>query len=296
MDSTVVFIANDNQDSYWDIFFRILPIITLILGALVTLILQKLNEIILRRRTKNFLIHSIQSLIESSKKQSENLGNLVAEFKKKTNEVPMLSIDPGFHVVNLDIIDKHQLFLIFVNKWFKNKQKRSEFLTKYIDTIEVVKTIIQHEKDEINRLRDVDFNSKGNFNTLYGKLRETINHKNERINNTISSAVLEADPNIVVRIERDKKLIAEVNKLYSQFYNNPDEKNAFKFYGELIMPLYELAKKFNDHEFAIVLPPLIEECETYIGTRESFAKRFEFFNAILNKSIKNLVEIKDFLN
>lgn len=296
MDTTYVQILNQNQSNWWEFVFRILPVMTLILGLLLNHWYKRFTERKQRKDTKKYLLYSIDTLRIASRKQSVYISDLITQLEKNPTDVPLLNLAVGFHLKNLDILAKNQLFDIFVLKKHGDKSYNSEKLNKYNDSLELIRTLMQHFIDEIERLRNIDDEAKLKYNSYFAELKDIINKKTLRVNTPITEQMFLKNPNILTDNEKDKKIREEVDHVFMIFFSKPDlEKNLFNHFEYIVKPIFEIAKNNNDYELLSFIPPCIEHCQGYFDTRISFTIRFRSLNENLNKAILNLDEVYNFV-
>lgn len=298
MDTNIVDILNREPNSGLDFFMKIFPVISLLVGALltltITLFIQWYNERKKRKQTKAYLIYSIETLITNSKKAKVNLETLVGELEVKPVDIPILNLPIGFNVKSIEIVSFDERFKIFIlKKRRKDKDKKAEMLNKFNNSIEIVRATLSYSMDEINALRKYDEDGKKAYNEFFHKMQTILNHKSRRMNGILTADV---NPAAYLEQERDKELMLEISLIYSNFFKDKtDVDNIHTLYENLILPIYNVARKRNDFELLTFFPPMIEHCMAMISTREAFKGRFKQFNENVTIAIQYFEEIVLFL-
>lgn len=301
MDTNIVDILNSEQNAGLDFFMKIFPVISVLAGALltltITLFVQWYNDRKKRKQTKAYLIYSIETLITNSKKTKENLEILVNQLEAKPVDIPILNLPIGFNVKSIEIVSFDERFKIFVLKnRRKDKDKQSEFLNKFNNSIEIVRTTLTYAMDEINMLRKHDGEGKKTYNEYFHKLQEILNLKAKRMSTLITTNMLHANPNVYLEQEKDKKIMLEISPLYTTFFKDKTATdNIYELFEKLITPIYNIAKKHNDFELLTFFPPMIEHCMAMISTREAFNGRFKQFKENVIIAIQYFEEIVTFI-
>ena len=299
MDTVYFYNINSGQENF-EIFFKVLfPIFTLLIGAFISFGINWLMESRRIRLVKKYLIHYINDLIKIIDKQITHFENIIVKLGDIHSEISYLLVEPGFHVNNLEIISRYDTFKIIVLKRFRSKDRNRELFNGYNDSIDYIKNVEQHSKDEMNNLFKSEYNNNIKFNNYYYQLQNIINIKLKIFNeqNKKDRAVFN-EPDIVEEISdsNENRFIEKLIEINKKFVSNvPDDKNIFHYEEYLINPLSELAQKYNDFELSSIIPPIINIIDTIKNSRKAIKERFEIFRKNLEISRYKLKNVFDLL-
>lgn len=301
MDTTFVYVLNQNQNSNLDFFLKFFPVISFVAGALltltITLFIDWYRERKKRIKTQKYLMHSIETLIASAKKQSSYFTSLINELDSKPVDIPFLNVDIAFNVKSIENVTNDDRFNLFVLQGKrKYKDKKAEYLNKFNNAIEIISNAKKFAEDEITQLRKYDDEGKRNYNEYFHKLQQIFNNKVKTMNSPITSDMLMSNPLVYPEQEKNKTIMSEVNQVFTTFNNEKKSgDNIHVLYESLIMPIFGIARKHQDLELMNFFPAMIELCNAYISTREAYNGLFKKLNSNVNQAITYLGEVAEFL-
>ena len=301
MDTSFVYILNQAHETELDFFLKFFPVISFVAGALltltITLFIDWYRERKKRIKTQKYLLHSTETLIVSANKQSGYFISLINELDSKPVDIPFLNFDIAFNVKSIENITNNDRFNLFVLKGKrKYKDKKAEYLNKFNNAIEIISNAKKFAEDEITQLRKYDDESKKNYNEYFHKLQQILNNKVKTMNSVITSDMLKINPMIYPEQEKNKTIMSEVGQVFTTFYNEKNSgDNIYILYESLILPIADIAKKHQDLELMNFFPAMMELCNTFISTRESYKGLFKKLNSNINQAITYLGEVAEFL-
>jgi hypothetical protein len=279
------------------LFYKVVfPIFTLLVGAFISFGINWLLESRRIRLIKKYLIYSINNLIKVIDIQIPHFEDVIAKIH---SEISYLLVEPGFHVNNLESISKYDTFKIIVLNGFKNKEIKRKLFNDYNDSLESIKIVEQHSKDEINNLFKSEKNNIVTFNNYYYELQDTINRKMKKYNEQNKNDRVVFDQIEIVNeksTNRENELtekIIEINKIFLK--DLPEDTNIYYYEEKLVNPLFNLAKEYNDLDFSHIIPPIVNIINAIKNTREAIKERFEIFKSNLENSKSKLKNVNDLL-
>jgi len=288
MDTTFVYSFSTNEPST---FSKILPFITLILGAIITLGVTQITKYcsnkVHRKKTKLHLIHSIESLILSLDMQNERLANYIEILDKKPNSLPLLARKSGFHLKSIDIIPQKDLFDIFVLQEKLVKNIKESELKIFIDIIEAIRL----NKESLFKNTDNIFEKNNEYvrknNLLYTQI----------VDKSIAFSVYDKSQLLSNPLEYKRDtLLLELSKKLAEFHHNHDNFTLFELYELVIKPMYNFSSTYKDKEIYSLLHDCYLNLFDCVNNRNNYLEYIKEQNKDFKKCSEELRDIIKFLN
>lgn len=278
------------DSNFYDLFWKgLFPLITLVIGAIIAIGSQKFLERLERKKTKKYLIYSLSHLSESIDGQIKNIDTFIKKLEQKPSEIPQLEFNAGFHMKNIDIISRNDLYNIFVIKKSGKEKENSASLNNFLDYLEILRENINFIETDIILLRKKNNDYKESYNEIYGELINKINSKFEiYLNQEMPGDLKNAD---LQKWKIQKKLALEIYDLNQLFFKkNAQYINIFETHDKYLKPLFKLTNQYNDIELSRIMPKIMLICEEFIFFRDNYIETFKSINMdlmLVSKNLKN---------
>jgi hypothetical protein len=287
-----------NQNN-WDLFYKVIfPILTLLLGAFISFGFQWILEIRRIRLINKYLVHSLIDLNRAIDSQIIHYDTFISKIKENTDDLPVLFIEPGFHVLNLETISRYDTFKSIVLKGFRNKEYKREVLIFYNNSTEIIKVIEGQTKEGIDSLKKSEYQDKISFNTYFFELQNLINKRIKNYKERKAKDSVTFAPLILVdenSINKENELVESVLYINEDFLKiHSDSKTIFQYEEKFINPIFEIAKKHEDLELISYILPIISLLNKIKNTRILYIHRLDSYKQqllIAKDKFNKLIEL-----
>lgn len=299
MDSLQYYNLLQNQYN-WDIFIKVIfPFITLLLGAFISYGVQLISEIRRISLIRKYLINSLIDLNKAIDSQIIHYSNFIKQISENNEDLPLLILEPGFHILNFESISRYDIFKSIVLKGFFKKEQKREALIGFNNSLEIIKVIEEQSKDGIDSLKKSEYNDKKNFNAHFYKLQELLNHKIKNYNEikTKNEKIISPSNDIDEHaINKEIYFIENIIKINLDFINTtPPKKTIYHYEDKFIKPIFEIVKGYGDIDLISLFPPIFSVMDKIRSTRSQFISTLEMYKIQLLIAKVKFDKVRDLL-
>lgn len=253
-------------------------IIGAILGAILGYYFALRKEKVIEKKrladVKLFFSHSIELLAKACKEQTNNIQEYSNQLRTEAMSLMSHSVQPNFHLKNIDSIKNDELFKIFITKSTTGKPS-VELYDKFNVSIVLVRNVLDNfDKDIFSLQSDTNIHF-DKLNLLMKELVKLLNSGIQRLN------VHGTSDNETIFINYAREVFLDSLKL--------DFTNIFVQKKELVDKISEKARELN-------MLPFLEICADIDIEFKNFLTLRSDFNNVFNNYVSNLTLATENLN
>lgn len=234
IDTLQVHLTNQEIKNIGDYIVDYSFLITLIVGAFLGFILNRIYESLSFREKRKFFFHALYELKNALEHQLILYENYIKNLKSGKNHLELLQLNVGFNLKNIEVVSREIIYKIFAIKYVKSdKSNRLNRLT----ALNIGFNLIQHHNDideaQDEKIRDINKQYLQRYSDSRTKLLEEIDIFLATFPNQSDAVFL--------------KFKNEYLTFTKSFYTNFDKTNhsIFDDNKKFLEPLFDIVKKYG---------------------------------------------------
>lgn len=234
IDTLQVHLTNEQVNTIWDYIKDYSFLITLIVGAFLGFILNRIYERLNFNQTREFFFHALYELKNALRHQLTLYKSYIDNLKNGKNHLESLQKNVGFNLKNINIVSKDILFKIFAVKYVKSDKMHLNRLTTLTNGFNLIEHHSNIDEEQDSKIREINKNYLQRYSDSRTKLLKDIDI-------FIASFEDSNDDNFI-------SFNVKYNNFMQFFYKNKFNKDDFSIFddsNEFLEPLFALVQEYE---------------------------------------------------